>query len=171
MDSIRAENRHVLQGGHLTTVIQSDHRPPLSEADRFDLSDTDVATLFASNRLMDFYRQDIAAGHVYFSEQACRIYGIEPTTAPVNLVEVLSKIHRDDIDLLLMTLEERVRRGKGAHYVFRVADGASGYRYVRLISAYRDNGTPGGEVVGVVYAFLDRVPGVKFDVGEGHHAN
>lgn len=170
-ENIRAENRPAPLGGHLTTVIQSDHRSPLSEADRFDLSDADVAALFASNRLMGFYRQDIAAGHVYFSEQACLIYGIEPTTAPVNLVEVLSKIHRDDIDLLLMTLEERFRRGKGAHYIFRVADGAGDYRYVRIVSAHRDNGTPGGEVVGVIYAFLDRVPGVTFDIGKGRHAN
>jgi PAS domain-containing protein len=147
----------------LTTVIESDHRLlRVSEADRFGLSDGEVSELFASNRLTGYYRQDLAAGHLYFSEQACVLYGIEPTTGPVNLVEVLGKIHKDDIELMLLTLEERVKLGKGAHYIFRVADGAGGWRHLRIISAYRDNGTPAGEVAGVVYALLDRVPGVQF---------
>lgn len=147
----------------MTIVIESDHYPVNAvDIACFGLQDRDVVDLFASNGLMGYFRHDLAAGLLYLSEQACLIYGVTPTTGPVNLMDVLSRIHRDDIELMLLTFEEGVRLGKGTHCVFRVEDGVGGYRHVRVISTYRDSGTPAGELAGIVHDFLERVPGVKF---------
>jgi PAS domain S-box-containing protein len=91
------------------------------------------AYLTAAQRLSHTgsWAQQTATGEVYWSAEACRIFGVDGGSAIRTLDQTRQLIHPDDIDRLDRALEEAERERRGFEVELRIVrpDGAT--RYVR----------------------------------------
>jgi hypothetical protein len=126
------------------------------------LSDAEVVELAVVFRPFGFWRFDIDSGHLFGTEDISRIFGLEPQTGPINLVALGSKIHPDDMPLLMETFERASAGRLTYHNIYRVKSEGEAYKYVRSVGKYRAKPGTSGEVIGITYEFFERRPGVSF---------
>jgi len=126
------------------------------------LTTDEVVELVTAFRYYGFWRIDLDSGHFFATEDVCRIFGMEPTSGPINLVEMTSRIHPEDMPLILEVYERASGAGLTYHNIYRVKADAEEYKYVRTIGKFRNKPGTSGEVVGVTYEFFERRPGVTF---------
>ncbi|MBB3354441.1 hypothetical protein FHT70_004393 [Rhizobium sp. BK049] len=118
--------------------------------------------MVAAYRLFGFWRIDIEPGHFFASEDVHTIFDLPYSDGPVNLAELMSRIHAEDRSLIAQTFEEASRHGVGFHFVYRVDNWLGGYKLVRSIGRFRDDASGGG-IVGVTYEFVERLRVVGFE--------
>ena len=111
----------------------------------------DAVELINSKFPLGFWRTVYQTGHVYFSPEVFRIYGLEPSDGPVNLFEVNKRIHPEDLKVCLGLFEEAAREKTGFQYSLRVEDGNAGYKYVRSVGRYRETPDGFGEMFGIFH--------------------
>jgi hypothetical protein len=128
----------------------------IAEAEALAISDREIVDLITAYRLYGYFRADLNTGHLYFSEHACRVHGLPVTDKPLNIAECLKMTHPDDVKLVTGVGQELGRGKDAAHFIYRFQDGKGGYKYIRRVCKFRENGTPAGEIVGVVYEFYER---------------
>jgi hypothetical protein len=80
----------------------------------------------------------------------------------MNLIEVTSKIHPEDLAILMETFERSSSQRIGYQNIYRVRNEAD-YRLVRSVAKYRDRpGSDAGEIVGITYECFDHWQPVTF---------
>jgi hypothetical protein len=117
----------------------------------FGLSQGDVIGLATGFRLFGFWRMELDAGHVFATESFFRLYGLEPHTGPVDIVEVSAHIHPDDLIHLMRSFERAGRDKPIYESIFRVRVGAEGFKFVRAVGKFRAKPGTSGEIVGISY--------------------
>ncbi|MBY3035282.1 PAS domain-containing protein [Rhizobium laguerreae] len=126
------------------------------------ITDAEVVQMLAAYRLFGFWRIDIETGHFFASEDVHAIFGLSYSDGPVNLTELMSRIHEEDRSLIAQTFEETSRHGVGFHFVYRVDNRLGGYKLVRSVGRFR-NDESGGGIVGITYEFVEKLRVVGFE--------
>jgi PAS domain-containing protein len=129
----------------------STEQPILEPAPEVGAVDEDVVELINASTPLGMWRTKYATGHVYFSPETCRIYGIEPTSGPVNLIEVNNRIHPEDLPYCLSLFENSAEEKTGFHYTLRIIDGKGGYKFVRSVGQHRYNADGSCEMIGIFH--------------------
>lgn len=139
-----------------------DHRP--QSRSHIGITDAEAITMFAAYRLFGFWRVDIETGHFFASEDVHQIFDLPYSEGPVNLAELMSRIHEEDRQLIAETFEQASLYRVGFHYVYRVDNRLGGYKMVRTVGQFRDD-TSGGGIVGITYEFVEKLRIVGFEDG------
>ncbi|ANK92632.1 MULTISPECIES: PAS domain-containing protein [Rhizobium] len=126
------------------------------------ITDAEIVQMVAAYRLFGFWRIDIETGHFFTSEDVHAIFDLPYSDRPVNLAELMSRIHTEDRSLIAQTFEEASLHGVGFHFVYRVDNRLGGYKLVRSIGRFRDDASGGG-IVGVTYEFVEKLRVVGFE--------
>ncbi|ANM11647.1 MULTISPECIES: hypothetical protein [unclassified Rhizobium] len=126
------------------------------------ITDAEIVQMLAAYRLFGFWRIDIETGHFFASEDVHTIFDLPYSVGPVNLTELMSRIHEDDRGLVAQTFEEASLHGVGFHFVYRVDNRLGGHKLVRSVGRFRD-GESGGGIVGVTYEFVEKLRIVGFE--------
>ena len=84
----------------------------------------------------------------------------------MNLVEITSRIHPEDMPCLMETYERASGQRLTYHNIYRIRANAEDYKYVRTVGKFRDKPGTSGEVVGMTYEFFAHRPGVTFFLDE-----
>ncbi|MFD7446997.1 SpoIIE family protein phosphatase [Streptomyces sp. NPDC059909] len=104
------------------------------------------------------FEDDLIAGVSRWSEQAYRIFGVDPAAPAVPLRRLGRQLHRDETEKLDALLAELTERRQGAHTVVRVVREDGGLRHVRIAA---EPLLTGGVLTGIT--------GVYQDVSAQHH--
>ncbi|MFF7713024.1 SpoIIE family protein phosphatase [Streptomyces sp. NPDC007988] len=104
------------------------------------------------------FEDDLITGKSRWSEQAFRIFGLEPGASPVPLRRLAPHLHREDTGRLDELLRELTQRGEGTHTVVRAVREDGGLRHVRIAA---EPLMTGGVLTGIT--------GVYQDVSAQHH--
>lgn len=126
------------------------------------ITDAEIVALLGAYRLFGFWRIDIDTGHFFASEDVHAIFGLPYSDGPLNLTELMSRIHEEDRSLIAETFEQASLHGVGFHFVYRVDNRHGGYKTVRTVGQFRDNESGGG-IVGVTYEFVEKLRVVCFE--------
>ncbi|OWV76672.1 diguanylate cyclase [Rhizobium sp. R339] len=126
------------------------------------ITDAEIVQMLAAYRLFGFWRIDIETGHFFASEDVHTIFDLPYSDGPVNLAELMSRIHAEDRSLIAETFEQASLHGTGFHFVYRVDNRLGGYKLVRSVGRFRDD-TSGGGIVGVTYEFVEKLRVVGFE--------
>ncbi|MER6997920.1 SpoIIE family protein phosphatase [Streptomyces sp. NPDC000410] len=105
------------------------------------------------------FEDDLITGTSRWSEQAFRIFGLDPGSEPVPLRRLARRLHRDEAGKLNDLLTELTERHQGAHTVVRaIREEDGGLRHVRISAEpLLTGGVPSG------------ITGVFQDVSAQHH--
>lgn len=104
------------------------------------------------------FEDDLITGESRWSEQAYRIFGLDPDTPPVPLRRLGAHLHRDEARKLAELLAELTQNHEGAHTVVRAVREDGGLRHVRIAA---EPLLTGGVLTGIT--------GVYQDVSAQHH--
>lgn len=126
------------------------------------ITDAEIIQMFAAYRLFGLWRIDIKTGHFFASEDVHTIFDLPYSDGPVNLAELMSRIHAEDRSLIAETFEQASLHGTGFHFVYRVDNRLGGYKLVRTVGRFR-NDASGGGIVGVTYEFVEKLRVVGFE--------
>lgn len=125
------------------------------------ISDAECVDLATAFRPFGFWRFDIEAGHFFATEEVYKIFSMEFTEGPMNLVEVSSKVHPDDLPLLMEAFEHTSVNKVSYHTIYRIQCSGS-YKFIRTVGKYRQKTPTSGEIIGISYEFFDRVRTIGF---------
>jgi hypothetical protein len=139
-----------------------EHRP--QSRGHIGVTDAEALTMFAAYRLFGFWRMNLETGHFFASEDVHQIFRLPYSEGPVNLTELMSRIHEEDRLLIAETFEQASLHRVGFHYVYRVDNGLGGYKMVRSVGKFRDDASGGG-IVGITYEFVEKLRIVGFEDG------
>ncbi|NEJ24273.1 PAS domain-containing protein [Rhizobium leguminosarum] len=126
------------------------------------ITDAEVVQMLAAYRLFGFWRIDIETGHFFASEDVHAIFDLPYSDGPINLTELMSRIHEEDRSLIAQTFEEASLHGVGFHFVYRVDNRLGGHKLVRSVGRFRDDESGGG-IVGITYEFVEKLRVVGFE--------
>jgi serine phosphatase RsbU (regulator of sigma subunit) len=104
------------------------------------------------------FEDDLITGRSRWSEQAYRIFGLEPGTSPVPLRRLAPHLHREDTGRLNELMMELTQRRQGSHTVVRAVREDGGLRHLRIAA---EPLLTGGVLTGIT--------GVYQDVSAQHH--
>jgi hypothetical protein len=133
--------------------------------DHIGITDAEIIGMFSAYRLFGLWRMDIESGHFFASEDVHEIFGLPYSDGPVNLAELMSKIHEEDRAMIAETFEQASVHKVGFHYVYRVANGLGGYKLVRSVGQFRDD-AGGSGIVGITYEFVEKLRVVGIEANE-----
>ena len=159
--------------GNLVVVrfeFGEDVRAP-QKLDHIRIEGEELFELVCAHQKYGFWRTELDAGHVFWSSDIFEIYGMKCTNGPINLVEANSAVHPDDLPYMLELFERAAEEKTGFHYVLRLKDGNSGYKYVRAVGRYRLTGEGREELYGFFAEFHERVPLVGVIDNKDWHPN
>jgi hypothetical protein len=120
------------------------------------ITDAEIVQMLAAYRLFGFWRIDIETGHFFTSEDVHAIFDLPYSDGPVNLTELMSRIHEEDRSLIAETFEQASLHRVGFHFVYRVDNRLGGCKLVRSVGRFRDDESGGG-IVGVTYEFVEKL--------------
>ncbi|MBB3136828.1 hypothetical protein FHS26_004585 [Rhizobium pisi] len=120
------------------------------------ITDAEIVQMLAAYRLFGFWRIDIETGHFFASEDVHAIFDLPYSNGPVNLAELMSRIHEEDRSLIAETFEQASLHRVGFHFVYRVDNRLGGCKLVRSVGRFRDDESGGG-IVGVTYEFVEKL--------------
>ncbi|ARM89429.1 hypothetical protein RHEC894_CH03155 [Rhizobium sp. CIAT894] len=126
------------------------------------ITDAEIVQMLVAYRLFGLWRIDIETGHFFASEDVHTIFDLPYSNGPVNLAELMSRIHAEDRSLIAQTFEEASLHRLGFHFVYRVDNRLGGYKLVRSVGRFRD-GESGGSIVGITYEFVEKLGVVGFE--------
>jgi hypothetical protein len=126
------------------------------------ITDAEIVQMLAAYRLFGFWRIDIETGHFFASEDVHTIFDLPYSDGPVNLTELMSRIHEEDRSLIAQTFEEASLHRAGFHFVYRVDNRLGGYKVVRSVGRFRDDESGSG-IVGITYEFVEKLRVVGFE--------
>ncbi|AWK12247.1 phosphatase [Streptomyces spongiicola] len=104
------------------------------------------------------FEDDLITGESRWSEQAYRIFGLEPGTSPVPLRRLAPHLHREDTGRLDELLTALTRRREGGDTVVRAVREDGGLRHLRIAAEPLLTG-----------GVLSGITGVYQDVSAQHH--
>lgn len=122
------------------------------------VSSDEIVDLLGAMAPLGTWRLVIETGQVFWSEDAARVHGMEPSYVPVSLNTIMANYHPEDSVLITELVGTATAQHNSFRFVMRVEDGRGGYRLVAVAGRHRaDNG---GELVGYCHEFRDMVRSV-----------
>ena len=100
---------------------------------------------------MGLWRSELKTGLLFFSQQACRIFGLPQTPGPVNQAEVNRRLHPEDAPAVYSVVETVASEKGSFEIVIRVSEGGADYKTVRFVGRYREAADGGGEIIGICH--------------------
>lgn len=131
------------------------------------ISDAEIVHLISAYRNFGFWRFDLDSGHFFATEDIYRIFDMEFSTGPMNLVETMTRVHDEDKPLMMETYEQASLHKAGFHYSYRVKNGIGGYKMVRTIGQFRDSDDTSGAIIGITYEFVEQMRIAGFAENDG----
>ena len=108
-------------------------------------------------RLFGFWRIDLDTGLFYATPDVFRIYGLKATDGKMSLVEFGSRIHPDDLPLLMESFERTCLHKQSYHNIYQALGEDDRYKYVRTVGRFREKPGTSGEIIGITYEFFERL--------------
>ena len=105
---------------------------------------------------MGYWRADLATGHVFWSENVFRLYGMEYTKGPVNLTIANEAIHPEDLNCIFELVERAASEKSGFRCILRLKDGQNDFKYTLSCGRYRVTDDGREELYGMTEEILDR---------------
>ena len=137
---------------------QIDCRFPQQQWDHVAVSCDEVVELLGSVAPLGIWRLEIKAGHIFMSDDAAIIHGLEKSDGPLSLKQVLGSYHPEDAEIVEQVVGAATTEHNGFRIVLRVSDSKGGYRLVATAGRYRpDNG---GELIGYCHEYQEMVRAV-----------
>lgn len=127
----------------------------LVEADRLDLAADDVIELLASSHNIGVWRLNIETNEYLLSAPCLAIFGFEKQDGMPGLLNFRSKIHPDDIPIVLEGIDACIQR-QGSYMVTYRVQASGGHKFVRTIGRYRET-AEGPELIGLTFELIDRL--------------
>ncbi|WP_117193601.1 PAS domain-containing protein [Rhizobium terrae] len=146
--------------------VQYTEKPSNTQYNEIPLSADEVVDLAAAFQFYGFWRIDLDTGHFFATEDVCHIFGLQPKKGPLDLVAITSRIHPEDMPVLMQIYERASQQRLTYHSIYRVRADDEDYKYVRSVGKFRDKPGTGGEVVGITYEFFAQNPVVTFFIDE-----
>jgi len=119
------------------------------------VSADEIVDLLGSSRALGIWRLEIDTGHIYWTEDAARIHGMEKSDGPVSLSQIMARYHPEDAELVEQVLGSATAERHGFSFVMRVKSERGCYRLTGVAGGYRENN--GGEFYGFCYEFQEMV--------------
>lgn len=137
---------------------QVDRHFPEQNRDHVGVSCGEIVHLLGSITPLGIWRLEIETGHIFWSEDASRIHGMEKSVGPVSLSRLLATYHPEDAELVEQVVAAATTERNGFRFVMRVKDNTGSYRLVATAGRFRpDNG---GELYGYCHEYNDMVRSV-----------
>lgn len=137
---------------------QVDRHFPQQQRDHVGVSSDEIVDLLGAMAAFGTWRLEIETGHVFWSEDAACIHGMEASSGPVSLSQILARYHPEDAVLVEELLGSSTTRRNSFRFVMRVEDGKGHYRLIAAAGRFRaDNG---GELIGYCHEYQDMVRAV-----------
>lgn len=131
------------------------------------ISDAEIVQMMSAYRNFGFWRFDLDAGHLFATEDVYRIFDMPFSTAPMNLVETMSRVHDEDKPMMMETYEQASLHRTGFHHTYRVRNSVGGYKMVRTVAQYRNSPDNGGDIIGITYEFVEQFRIFQFTDRDG----
>lgn len=144
---------------------QLDHKE-FQDCHQVGMTESEVVELAQAFRLYGFFRIDLDSGHFFATPDVFRIFGMAFTSGPLNMVEFRSRIHPEDIPMLMESFERTCAEKQSYHNIYRALNVDDQYKFVRTVGKFRAKENGSGEIVGVTYEFFERLRTAAFSDGE-----
>src|SRR5271163_3737084 len=110
---LRAENRNIVKWYGVTTDIEDRKRAEgatgtLSRDLQESKAKLEEAQLIAH---VGYWEWDLTSNRVIWSDETCRIYGLQPQEYPIDIAVVGKLIHPEDLEFVFRVAEEALRGG------------------------------------------------------------
>lgn len=128
----------------------------VQELDHIGLSDAEIIELANYRNTLGYWRADLASGHMFWSKNVFRLYGMEYTKGPVNLTIANEMVHPEDLGFILELVERAASEKSGFHFVLRLKDGKNDFKYILSCGRYRVAGDGREELYGMTEEILDQ---------------
>lgn len=140
----------------MTSWIEHSRKPYWPQHQAVGLNDIEVLELIASFRLCGYWRFDLDTGHLFGTPDFTEIFGMAPSSCPLNVVELSSTIHPDDLSVMMETFERASAARLTYHNLYRVKAANGLYKFVRSVGRFRTSAASQGEVIGMTYELFDQ---------------
>jgi hypothetical protein len=149
-------------GPALASWIEYARKPYEAQHTLVGLSDAEVLELTTSFRFCGFWRFEIESGHFFGTPDLCRIFGLPRCDGPIDLLHLSSRIHPDDLSMMMETFERASAARLTYHNLYRIKTDAESYRYVRSVGKFRADEGEKGVVIGMTYELFPQTSTVGF---------
>ena len=140
---------------------QLDHKE-FQDCTSVGMTEHEVVELAQSFRLYGFWRIDLDSGLFYATPDVFRIFDMQSTDGRVNMVEFRSRIHPEDLPMLMESFERACSQKQSYHNIYRVKRGVDCWKFARTVGKFRARPGTSGELVGVTYEFFERLRTAAF---------
>jgi PAS domain-containing protein len=117
----------------------------------FGLMERDLIEIFMTFTRIGLWRIDLDSGHKFCCRSYCEIFGLTYTNGPVNMIELSSRIHPEDLCHVMASQEAASVQRMSFQTVHRVAADGTTYLHVCSIGRFREKPGTSGEIVGIAY--------------------
>ncbi|MBP2548814.1 hypothetical protein J2858_001730 [Neorhizobium galegae] len=117
----------------------------------YGLCPKEILQLFMKFNRTGFWRLDVDTGLVFCCPEACRIFSMDPTDGPIDLVELTSRIHPEDLAAVMEGHEAAAATRVAIQKTYRVRNADDSYKPCCSIGFFREKAGTGGEIVGFTY--------------------
>ena len=117
----------------------------------FGLSTDEFFEIFSAFNQVGLWRLDLDSGHTFCSATYSRIYGVKHTDGPINMIEVIARIHPDDLSSVMESHEVASTHPRAYQKIHRISSDRVTYRYVCSIGKFREKPGTSGEIVGIAF--------------------
>ena len=126
--------------------------------DHVGVSNDELVELLGSIVPFGVWRLELETSLVYWSDDAARIHGMEPTDEAVSLSRIIGRFHPEDALLIEDLVESASEQHTSFRFVMRIDKGDGTYKLIAVAGRYRpDNG---GELFGYCHEYQDMVRAV-----------
>ena len=140
---------------------QLDHKE-FQDCTSVGMTEHEVVELAQAFRLYGFWRIDLDTGLYFATPDVFRIFEMDVTDGPLNLVEARARINPEDLPILMESFERTCSLKQSYHNIFRVRRGEDGWKFVRTVGKFRAKAGTSGEIVGITYEFFERLRTAAF---------
>ncbi|KQZ54505.1 hypothetical protein ASD54_03965 [Rhizobium sp. Root149] len=117
----------------------------------FGLSTDEFFEIFSTFNLVGLWRLDLDSGHTFCSATYSKLYGIKHTDGPINMMEIIARIHPDDLSSVMESHEVASAHPMAYQKIHRLSSDRITYRYVCSIGRFRTKPGTSGEIVGIAF--------------------
>lgn len=146
----------------MASWIEHSRKPYAAQHRMVGLEDSEVLELVASFRLCGFWRFNVESGHLFGTPEFNAIFGLAHVDGPINLVDLCTTIHPDDLASMMETFERASVAKLTYHNLYRVRVDAESYKFVRSVGRFRAGENTGADVVGMTYELFPQKQTVGF---------
>ena len=127
------------------------------------LDPQEAIELMSAFRRCGYFRIDLDTGLCYGTPDVFDIFGITGQKGAINFLDLSSRIHPDDVPIVLQCVERASSEGGVFHVIYRVKwHTGKDYGYVRSCGRFRPTPVGAGEIVGTTYEFFEHLRTAAF---------